>query len=152
MVNRHNYYHLPGQGFPLRSSSPLWIPVSVKHSLYSLTQTVESPYPGQRLAKTYGGNCVDVFVCMCVHVLCRCVFVRVYVCACVYMFVNVCECAYGMCMHLCIGVCVCLHVFSVQVHACVYMCMYTCVHVCRCVRVYACVNVYTCSMSVRMSV
>jgi hypothetical protein len=66
---------------------------------------------------------MDVYVCMC-----RCVYVRVYVC--IYMYV----CMY-VCIYVCMYVCICMFV-------CMYVCVYVCVYICLYVYVCVCTYVY----------
>ena len=69
-----------------------------------------------------GGDCMPVYVCMCVCV---------YVCMCVCVYVCMCVCVY-VCMCVCVYSCMCV---------CVYVCMCVCVYVCMCVCMYACMCV-----------
>lgn len=100
--------------------------------------------------------CVWMYACMCVHVLCRCVWMCMYmpgvpVCT-VYMWGHECTsvCIYvsiygGMCVYMypCVTVyaCVCMYVHMYEgmgMRTCVCMC--TCVHICLCVCTLACVG------------
>ena len=64
-------------------------------------------------------------LCVCLSIVCVCVWDRVCVCLCV--------CDVCMCMHVYMCVCQCVLACVVCVCMCGYVCVYVCVRVCMCV-------------------
>jgi len=85
-----------------------------------------------QVQKETNWSCMRASVCVCVRVLCLCVFVCMCECVreCVCERVCVCVCA-CVCVRVCESVCVCECV-CVSVCVCVYVCVCVCMYMCSC--------------------
>lgn len=75
-------------------------------------------------------RCVYLYMCICVSVLCICLYVHICICMYVYM----CECMIMflfVCIYLCmyvLHICVYVHIHRCM---CLWACAYVCVHLCH---------------------